>query len=123
MIIAPPPRNLRDVIPPDKGRVDTSEYLVRVRRGQTFGMQSLLKLINCERSRDWRKPSIICIVGGGPSLADEVGALRRLIKRGAKVMAVNKSHDWLLKRGLPCDYAALLDPKEWVASLSAVSVR
>lgn len=108
-------RNLRDVIPPGKGRVAAAEYLARVRRGQAFGMQSLLKLVNCEHSGDWRKPSIVCIVGGGPSLSDEVGALRRLIKRGAKVLAVNKSHDWLLKRGLPCDYAALLDPKEWVA--------
>jgi hypothetical protein len=54
-------------------------------------------------------------VGGGPTLQDEVGSLRRLIKRGAKVLAVNKSHDWLLRRGLPCHYAALLDPKDWVA--------
>jgi hypothetical protein len=48
-------------------------------------------------------------------LVKEVGELRRLVKRGAKVIAVNKSHDWLLKRGIPCDYAVLLDPKDWVA--------
>jgi hypothetical protein len=111
----PTARDLRDVIPAGKGRVDTAEYLARVRRGQTAGMQSLLKLVNSAHSGDWRRPAAVCIVGGGPSLSDEVGALRHLIKRGAKVLAVNKSHDWLLKRGLRCDYAALLDPKDWVA--------
>ena len=95
--------------------MDAAEYLARVRRGQVSGMQSLLKLVNAEHSGDWKRPSAVCIVGDGPSLTDEVGALRHLIKRGAKVLAVNKSHDWLLRRGLRCDYAALLDPKDWVA--------
>jgi len=110
-----PPRDLRAVVPAGKGRVSSDEYLARVRRGQTAGMQSLLKLLDCENSGDWQRPAVVCIVGGGPSLSDEVGALRHLIKRGAKVLAVNKSHDWLLRRGLRCDYAALLDPKDWVA--------
>ena len=114
------PKNLRDVIPSGKGRFSagekgTQEYLDRIRRGQTLGMKSLLQLINSEHSGKWDKPSTICIVGGGPSLQDEVGTLRHLVKRGAKTFAVNKSHDWLLKRGLPCHYAALLDPKDWVA--------
>lgn len=114
------PRNLREVIPPGKGRFSkgdkgTQEYLDRIRSGQTCGIQSALKLIHTERSRDWQNPSTVCIVGGGPSLQDEVSALRRLINKGAKVLAVNKSHDWLLERGLPCHYAALLDPKDWVA--------
>lgn len=109
------PRDLRDVIPAGKGRVDAQEYLSRIRRGQLCGMQSLLRLVNREHSGDWQSPSVVCIVGGGPSLPESVGNLRRLIKRGAKVLAVNKSHDWLLKRGLRCDYAALLDPKDWVS--------
>ena len=109
------PRGLREVIPSGRGRVPPEEYLARVRRGQTFGMQSFLRLVNSEDSGDWQKPSVVCIVGGGPSLQDNVGTLRRLITRGARVIAVNKSHDWLLKRGLRCDYAALLDPKDWVA--------
>lgn len=114
------PRGLRQVIPPGKGRFSkgdagTQEYLDRIRRGQRLGMASLLSLVNSEHSGKWDEPSTVCIVGGGPSLSDEVGALRHLIKRGAKVLAVNKSHDWLLRRGLRCDYAALLDPKDWVA--------
>jgi len=115
MELSAAPRDLRDVIPAGRGRVARDEYLARLRRGQTCGMQSLLKLLNADHSRDASRPAAVCIIGGGPSLADEVGALRHLIKRGAKVLAVNKSHDWLLKRGLRCDYAALLDPKDWVA--------
>ena len=114
------PRDLREVIPAGKGRfskgdVGVQEYLGRIRAGQRCGIQSALKLHGCELSQDWRQPSVVCIAGGGPSLQDEVGALRHLLKRGAKSLAVNKSHDWLLKRGLPCHYSALLDPKDWVA--------
>lgn len=105
-------RLLRDVIPAGKGRFSkgeagTQEYLDRIRRGQRAGFKSFAQICNSESG-------VVCIVGGGPTLQDEVGALRRLIKRGAKTIAVNKSHDWLVKRGLPCHYAALLDPKEWV---------
>lgn len=100
---------LRDVIPAGKGRVETEEYLRRVRRGQDCGMKSLLMLLNRHKGKT------CCIVGGGPSLQTSVGELRRMAKRGAIIIGVNKSHDWLLQRGLPCHYAVLLDPKEWVA--------
>ncbi len=112
-----PPRTgeLRNAIPSGKGRIDTAEYLARVRRGQTCGMPSFLHLASVEHSRDWQRPAVCAVIGGGPSLADELPALRRLIARGAKTIAVNKSHDWLLQRNLPCHYAVLLDPKDWVA--------
>jgi hypothetical protein len=101
------PRNLREVIPSGKGRVTTNEYLARVRRGQTCGLPSMAHLAGTESGT-------VCIVGGGPTLTDTVGELRHLMKRGAKIIAVNKSHDWLLKRGFRCDYSVLLDPKPWV---------
>lgn len=110
------PRELREVIPAGRGRIDRAEYIARIRRAQRSGMQSLMKLLGSEHSGEFERPSVVCIVGGGPSLCDEVAVLRRMIKHGAKVLAVNKSHDWLLRRGLRCDYAALLDPKPWVAS-------
>lgn len=112
---APPKRDLREVIPSGKGRVSADEYLSRIRRGQTCGIQSLLFLVDSELSQDIERPSILCVVGGGPTLADEAPALRRLVKKGAKIIAVNKSHDWLKKRGFPVHYSVLLDPKEWVA--------
>ena len=128
---APPPttgpRNLRQVIPAGKGRFTKGEkgdkeYLDRIRSGQRCGIKSALALLNREHSRDMTKPSVGVIVGGGPSLQDRVGDLRRLVVHGAKTLAVNKSHDWLLKRGLPCHYAALLDPKEWVADYITANV-
>lgn len=100
---------LRETIPEGKGRITKDEYLAAVIRGQESGMKSMLRLINKHHGAE------CCIVGGGPSLQKTVGELRRLAKRGCIIIAVNKSHDWLLKRGLPCHYAVLLDPKEWVA--------
>lgn len=41
----------------------------------------------------------ICICGGGPSLAYTLDELRYLQKRGAKVMAINRTQDYLM--GLP----------------------
>lgn len=110
----PPLRLLRDIIPPGKGRLGEGDegkraYLERVKAGQESGMKSMLRLINKHPG------ATFCVVGGGPTLQDEVSALRKLAERGAILVAVNKSHDWLLKRGLPCHYAVLLDPKEWVA--------
>lgn len=94
------PRELREVIPAGRGRIDRAEYIARIRRAQRSGMQSLMKLLGSEHSGEFERPSVVCIVGGGPSLCDEVAVLRRMIKHGAKVLAVNKSHDWLLRRAL-----------------------
>lgn len=110
------PRLLRDSIPEGKGRISPEEFRNRIRKGQRSGMKSMLRLA-------WKhKGSTFCVVGGGPSLQDNVGELRRLAKRGAIIVAVNKSHDWLLARGLPCHYGVLLDPKEWVADYITVDV-
>ena len=114
--LALPKRDLRESIPAGKGRIDAAEYLARVRRGQLSGMQSMMRLI------DAHPGATVCIVGGGPTLQDNVGELRRLAKRGAIIIGVNKSHDWLLKRGLPCHYAMLLDPKEWVADYITLDI-
>ena len=113
-------RNLREAIPAGKGRFSAGdkgveEYLGRIRSGQTCGMQSAISLHNAEHSGDPTRPATLIIAAGGPSLANNLGELRKLVKRGAKVIAVNKTHDYLVKRGIPVDYAALLDPKDWVA--------
>ncbi len=55
------------------------------------------------------------IIGGGPSIAQEVDAIRALRRGGANIVSVNKSHDWLLERGIVPWGHVLLDPKEWVA--------
>ncbi len=59
------------------------------------------------------------IVGGGPSIARECEAIRALKRQGANIVSVNKSHDWLLERGIVPWGHVLLDPKDWVAGYVA----
>lgn len=56
----------------------------------------------------------IAIVGGGPSLADTEMDLRDLIaERGAKVIAINDAHDWLMERGIVPDFFAMHEIEPW----------
>ena len=53
----------------------------------------------------------VCIVGGAPSLADTLPALRFQQGRGHLVAALNGTHDWLLDRGLVPDVHVMLDAR------------
>ena len=52
------------------------------------------------------------IVGGGPSLNDELKNLRTHKKRGGVIFAMNGTHDWLLERGIIPDFHVLLDARQ-----------
>lgn len=52
------------------------------------------------------------IVGGGPSLKENLPKLRFLISRGAQVFAVNGAHDWLIERGIVPNFHVLVDAKQ-----------
>lgn len=54
----------------------------------------------------------VCIVGGAPSLTETLPALRFHKDRGALVMALNNTHDWLIERGLVPDMHVMLDARE-----------
>lgn len=54
----------------------------------------------------------VCIVGGGPSLAETIPALRFLKDRGALVLALNNTHDWLIERGIVPDLHVMLDARD-----------
>lgn len=56
----------------------------------------------------------IIIVGGGPSLTETVERIRAKKAAGAKILAINVSHDWLIERGIVPDYAMMGDAREWV---------
>lgn len=60
-------------------------------------------------SQEW------AIVGGGPSINDNVDQIRKLKARGINIVSVNKSHDWLIDHGITPWAHVLLDPKEWVS--------
>lgn len=52
------------------------------------------------------------IVGGGPSLAENIGKLRFHKDRGGVIFALNATHDWLIERGIIPDFHVLLDARK-----------
>jgi|TARA_R110000744_G_scaffold95719_3_gene184861 hypothetical protein len=65
---------------------------------------------------------IIC--GGGPSLNDTFKNVRKQAKSNrVKILAVNKTHDWLIKRGIKPDFGVLIDPKPWVKNYIKKPIR
>lgn len=64
----------------------------------------------CEnKAHDW------AVIGTGPSVKDCLADIRRLKRRGANIVSVNKAHDWLLENGIKPWGHVLLDAHEWVA--------
>lgn len=53
----------------------------------------------------------VCIVGGAPSLKDTLPALRFAIERGAVVLALNGTHDFLISRGIMPDLHVMVDAR------------
>jgi hypothetical protein len=52
-----------------------------------------------------------CIVGGSPSLKDTLTKLRFLKDRGAVIVALNNTHDWLIERGIVPGLHVMLDAR------------
>jgi hypothetical protein len=89
------------------GRIDRAE--VRRRAGAAMA-RNLPTFQDCpQAARTW------AVIGGGPSVAGDIAAIRALKRRGANLVSVNKSHDWLLEQGIVPWGHVLLDPKAWVA--------
>lgn len=76
-----------------------------------MGIPSAARLANTYRGK-------LIIAGGGPSLAETLPDIRRQtrVSKTTKVAAVNRTHDWLLKKGFKPDFGILIDPKPWVAN-------
>jgi Protein of unknown function DUF115 len=94
------------------GRIGLPEYVARVHAAMAAKHASLARHIGVGRGR----ALIIC--GGGPSIGDiaKLKAIRALAKKGGKIWAVNKTHDFLLSKGITPWAACLLDPMAWVAN-------
>lgn len=104
---ASPPKGL----PTPVGRINRAELRGRVNAAMARGLPTSLHCINT--AREW------AVVGGGPSINDHVDTIRALKQRGVAVVSVNKTHDWLLERGIVPWGHVLLDPKDWVAGYVA----
>lgn len=85
----------------------------------------LLEHLRSARERNWPfikanefKDGEIAICGSGPSIGklENLKTLRRLQKRGVKIHAINRCHDFLCSKGIVPDSASLLDPIPNVAT-------
>lgn len=95
--------------PPFSTRIGTEEIKHRTRRAMERGTKSIMEIRNaCEG-----ETAIIC--GGGPSLKDHLGMIRKLYNRGHKIICTNKTHDWLVDRNFKPWAVVLLDPMPHVA--------
>ena len=97
----------RKPFPTPQGRIGRDEVRARCERAMQRGLPTDMHCINT--AREW------AVIGGGPSIKDEVDTIRALKRRGVAIVSVNKSHDWLLEHGITPWGHVLLDPKEWVA--------
>lgn len=92
-------------------RLSVEEHQERMRRAFHFGpwLKPATDLKNL-----WQGETV-CIVGSGPSLERTLFEILDLVADGAKIIAVNKTHDWLIERGIIPTFGILTDPKDWVA--------
>lgn len=51
------------------------------------------------------------IIGGGPSLADNLTNIRFHKGRGGVIFALNNTHDWMIERGIVPDFHVMLDAR------------
>jgi hypothetical protein len=101
------PNNARSILSAGGGRIDRAE--IRKRCGAALNRNLPIHLQAINTATDW------AIIGGGPSINDCLPQIRALKRRGANIVSVNKSHDWLLDHCITPWGHVLLDPKEWVA--------
>ncbi len=99
---------LRDVLPVAACAVP--ENILRSRFCQHVGLPNVVRYHNKYRGHKL----IIC--GGGASLQDTLGRVRSAQRMSKKVCiaAVNKTHDWLIERGIVPDFGILVDPRPHV---------
>lgn len=86
--------------------------------------EDLERNIRANTARDLRwlaaKPEhkgVAVLVGGGPSLRDQVEEIRFLQQQGATVFAINAASAWLNARHIAVDYQVIADAKDETASL------
>lgn len=96
--------------PPVASPIDMWEWLRRFGQTQTGRFSCFPSFADL---RDTETGTVV-IVGGGPSLLNTLPRVREAQANGAKVFAVNASHDWLIAQGIVPDYATMGDARPWV---------
>ena len=106
---APPPNAV-----PLKLKCETNVDLSQMYRYCKVAMASGFPILQ-ERGRIREQPLVI--VGDSPDLPDYVSELSLLKQSGAHIMAVKRTHDWLIARGIIPDSAVACDAQRDCADL------
>jgi hypothetical protein len=103
-------KKLRDFIPTTKGRLMPWKLKEHVKSAQARGWPQI------KLNEFMGQTLIIC--GGGPSIGEfeQLKQIRALQKKGGKVLAINRTHDWLFTKGITPWAGILLDPVPQVAN-------
>lgn len=105
-----PPRPLREAIPYTKGRLEDWRLVEHVRSAKARNWPGI-------KINEFPKETV-AICGGGDSIGhfEQLKTLRALQKKGAKIVAINRTHDWLMTKGIVPWAGVLLDPVPNVAN-------
>jgi hypothetical protein len=101
---------LRDFIPYTKGRIVPWKMREHVMSAKARNWPGL-------KLGEFKNETLI-ICGGGPSIGEleQIKQIRALQKKGGKVLAINRTHDWLFTKGIVPWAGILLDPVPAVAN-------
>lgn len=104
---APETRPLSEVIRPSVGCISEDENRERLGQALALDLPSVATL----KGKYAGQKLIIC--GGGASLEQTLLDIRRARRRSkrVKILAVNKTHDWLIEKGIIPDFGVLMDPR------------
>lgn len=87
-----------------KTSTDKIDRYQRIRENMRSGAKSFISLKNHHKSTI---PAIIC--GSGPSLANQLPVIRKLVDAGGKIYAANTAHDYLWRKGFKVHYGVMCD--------------
>lgn len=106
-------RKLEDVLGATKPRIDNAEHYRRIKYAMGLDIPSMAQLAD-----QWRGETVL-LVGGGPSLKETYADVMEAASRGAKICALNRSHDAMVRGfhdgkrqwpGFVPHFAFMLDP-------------
>lgn len=108
--------DLRTTVPTATGRIGMDER--RARFARCMVMEARREFRSAAYLRDKFKGQKVLICGGGPSIENTLKDIKRQIKlsKRVKVLALNKTHDWLLSKGVQPDIGCMGDPAPHVAT-------
>jgi len=113
------PTNIQGVIHPEYWGTDKTKLKrIELKMGMNYSEEKILDNIKINIRRHLPQAKTyelnkqhIAIVGGGPSLVDTLPELRKQVKNGTMLVALNNTHDWLIDNGLKPSVHIMVDSR------------